>query len=353
MRIVVIILVCIFLLTGCMKDQTEAMDTDRESETRQEESTENTVELPSVIEWNEKEVVIPEVECDYEIWFLSDSHIIIQDPADTGEVQAYGAERIKAFVNAGGKDPVQVFTEFVELANEQKPDMILLGGDILDFPSAANVSFLKKELQKLTVPYVYVMGNHDWTFPWEYMTPEGTAKYRSLYEELLYGNFVQEDKEEHGQKRNALDIQVNSYSSVIELEDLVILAVDDSSNQVAAEAVENIEYACAKNKPVILLQHVPFSTEKLIEEAKLHWKNPVTLGMQIHGGIAPNDVSADLYERVHDDDSPIRAVLSGHVHFSYEEQIAAQTVEIISDAAFKGKAVKLKIYSEQVTKNVQ
>ena len=52
------------------------------------------------------------------------------------------------------------------------------------------------------------------------------------------------------------------------------------------------------NKPIILLQHVPLSTKNLIKTAKKHWGNPVVLGMQIHGGIAPNHDSAKLLEKV-------------------------------------------------------
>lgn len=373
MKKIIVIFLISLLLAGCDTDMQGSGSQD--SETQQGALTDSTEMTESImmqeteienavdtedgsIEWDEKQVVIPEVEGEYEIWFFADSHIIIPDDTDTEEIQAYAAERLPVFTNEKGVAPSQILTEFIEAANEQKPDMVLFGGDILDFPSEANVAFLKEEMAKLTVPYMYVMGNHDWTFPWAYMTPEGAAQYRPLYEEMMYGNLAldsadaektasgEDSAEEIETALDVIRVSADSYSSVVELEEIVFLAVDDSSNQVAAEAVENIEYAYGLDKPVVLVQHVPFSTEKLIAEAKNYWANPVTLGMQVHGGLAPNDVSADLFSEVRDDDSNIRVVLAGHVHFPYEEQISAQTVEIITDAAFKGKAVKLRITSK-------
>lgn len=332
-------MICGLLFAGCTNEIENIIESEQESvETEVESFSLNRAE---------KTVVIPEVNRAYTIWFFSDSHIIIPDEEASEQVQAYTAERQPVFVNEMGVDSSQIFTEFIELANEQQPDMVLFGGDILDFPSEANIAFLKEELSKLTIPYIYTMGNHDWTFPWEYMTPEGTAQYRPLYDGIMYGNLNQEEDkiETVDAGLNVESVSGNSYATMVELDDLVILAVDDSSNQTAAEAVEYIELAYETDKPIVLMQHVPFSSEKLIAEAKNYWANPVTLGMQVHGGLAPNDVSADLYGEVLDDESDIRLVLAGHVHFPYEEQISGQTVEIIADAAYKGEFVQVNITS--------
>jgi len=277
------------------------------------------------ITWNEKEVVLEGIEREYEIWFLADSHMTRCYDGESADIKEYSAQRTPGFANELGVSSDLIFSQFIDMANEEKPDLILFGGDIIDFPSEANIDFLKAELDRLKVPYVFAMGNHDWTFPWEYMTPEGSDKYRPMLEEYMNGN---------------------TYANMIELDDLVILSVDDSSNQVAAEALGAIESAYELNKPIILMQHVPFSTEKLIARAKEDWANPVTLGMQVHGGIAPNEISTDLWYKTHDEESPIKVVLAGHVHFPYEEELSETTLQIITDAAFKGNAVKLHILGE-------
>lgn len=294
-------------------------------------------ETEEYITWDEKELSVSGLNKEYEIWFLADSHMTLCNSDEAEEIIEYAAQRTAGFVNEMGVSSDLIFSEFIDTANEEKPDMILFGGDILDFPSEANVSFLKAELDRLEIPFVFAMGNHDWTFPWEYMTPQGSEMYRPMLEEYMHGNF---------DETNSSNVMSNSYANMIELEDLIVLSVDDSSNQVAAEALEAIEAAYALDKPIILMQHVPFSTENLIVRAKENWANPVTLGMQVHGGIAPNEVSTDLWYKTHDEETPIKLVLAGHVHFSYEEELSESTMQMITDAAFKGSALKLKIAGE-------
>ena len=327
MKKILVFILCILLLTGCgekvQTEQNEAQVETAEPQTSQEaemiQITQETEENFGLT-WAKKSVVIPELEKDYEVWFFADSHIIIPDENASEEVVNYTVERMPVFETDLEADSAQIFSEFIEEANAKQPDVILFGGDIIDFPSEANLAFLKEELDKLTVPYLFVMGNHDWTYPWEYMTAESAEQYRPLLEEIIGGS---------------------SYAQMLEMEDIIFLAVDNSSNQVAQEAVEAIEEAYSVGKPIVLVQHVPFSTENLIARAKEDWNSPVTLGMQVHGGIAPNEASTNLFFKVFDDATNIRVVLAGHVHFPYEEQVSDSTVEMITDAAYKGNAVKL------------
>ena len=313
----------LILLTGCADKtedindlQAETVPATTEADSQNEPEAENEIILDNLLTFDERKIHIPQLKQDYEIWFLADSHIIVEDGGEDEQTKAYAAERKPGFLHESGVSSDVIFSQFIDRANEQKPDLILFGGDIIDFPSEVNVAFLKNELERLEVPYVMTYGNHDWTFPWEYMTEEGKAKYRPMLEEVMTDNYL-------------------------ELNDLVVVTLDNSSNQLEPESLAVLEQAYEKNKPVILLQHVPLSTEELIAKAKENWANPVTLGMQVHGGIAPNDVSKKLWDMTYEDDSLIKAVLAGHVHFAYEEALSEDTVEIITDAAFKGKATKI------------
>ncbi len=318
------LLLAAIMISGCgnVKENT---GTDIEGESTQEiaeiseeeESVLEETEIPdNLVSFDETKIHIPQLMQDYEIWFLADSHIIVEDGSEDEQTVAYAEERKPVFNNETGFASDVIFSQFIDKANEEKPDLVLFGGDIIDFPSDANVAFLKKELQRLEVPYTMTYGNHDWTFPWEYMTEVGSATYRPMIEEAMG-------------------------EAVLELEDFVVVSVDNSSNQVAPESLEAVNQATATGKPVILLSHVPLSTEELVTKAKDNWANPVTLGMQVHGGIAPNDVSKELWDMTHEEESLIKAVLAGHVHFAYEEALSESTVEIITDAAFKGKATKI------------
>lgn len=321
MKKIIIGILCFLFLAGCAKPEEGILNkTEDETIEMQSKEAEGDASIEAAVEWDEKTVIIPELQNDYEVWFIADSHVIIPDENATKEVLDYAAERAPVFLNEKGVDSAQIFSQVIKEANEKQPDLVLFGGDIIDFPSDANIAYLKEELAGLSVPYLFVMGNHDWTYPWEYMTPQGVQKYRPLIEEIT---------------------GIDSYVGMKEFKDVVFLGVDNSSNQLAPEAVSGIEQAYKTGKPIVLVQHVPFSSENLIVRAKQDWASPVTLGMQVHGGIPVNAISDALYKEVLDDESQIRVVLSGHVHFAYEEQIAEMTTEIITDAAYKGKAVKL------------
>ena len=341
----IMIVLAALVLTGCANRAEDTKDMDTKTDIEQEVNDsvavdEESTDIPdNLINFDEKKIHIPQLEQDYEIWFLADSHIIVENGKEDEQTAAYATERKPVFVNETGYSSDVLFSQFIDKANEKKPDMILFGGDIIDFPSEANVAFLKEELDRLEVPYMMAYGNHDWTFPWEYMTEQGNATYRPMLTDSMEGNFTTEDTTDVPQ--NMLALYGNDYATVLEWNDLVVVSIDNSSNQVAPEALEAVNQAYTLDKPIILLQHVPFSTEDLIARAKEDWANPVTLGMQVHGGIAPNDVSKSLWDMTHDDESLVKAVLAGHVHFSYEEALAESTVEIITDAAFKGKATKI------------
>ena len=315
----IVILVSALFLAGCGTKTENADPAENGGSTEKIEDTTvaEETEIPdNLVSFDETKIHIPQLEQDYEIWFLADSHIIVEDGSEDEQTAAYATERKPVFANETGYLSDVIFSQFIDKANEEKPDLVLFGGDIIDFPSEANVAYLKSELQRLTVPYRMTYGNHDWTFPWEYMTETGSAKYRPMIEGAMG-------------------------DAVFQLDDLIVVTADNSSNQVTPESLEMVKEAAAMGKPVVLLLHVPLSTEELIAKAKENWANPVTLGMQVHGGIAPNEASAELWHMTHDDESMIKAVLAGHAHFAYEEALSDATVEIITDAAFKGKATKI------------
>lgn len=314
----IVILLAVLLLSGCgAKTENSNIPEEILETVSIEETATDEVDIPdNLVSFDETKIHIPQLEQDYEIWFMADSHVIVEDGSEDEQTAAYAAERKPGFANESGFSSDVIFSQFIDKANEEKPDLVLLGGDIIDFPSKANVDFLTSELQRLEVPYIMTYGNHDWTFPWEYMTEAGSATYRPMLEDAMG-------------------------DAVLELEDLVVVSADNSSNQVAPESMEVVNQAYALDKPVILLLHVPLSTEELIDKAKENWANPVTLGMQVHGGIAPNESSTELWHMTHDDESMIKAVLAGHVHFAHEEALSDATVEVVTDAGFKGKTTKI------------
>ncbi len=275
----------------------------------------------------EEEIIIPGFEGEYELLFLTDTHAVIQDETDSDQIAENGSLRAQEFVNAEGASSKQQLSDWMDYAVEEQVDAVLMGGDIIDYPSEPSIKYLDEQLGKLTMPYLYTIGNHDWTFPWEYMTETGEKQYRPLLAPYM------------GE---------NTYIGTWETEDLLVITVDNSSGQIRPEALELYEELLQTDKTVIVMLHVPLMTQSVLGKAKEVWSSPVVLGAGNYGGIYPNEDSEKFVELTTATDSPVELVLAGHVHFYDKDYIDGdkQILQIVGDAGFHQSAVKLHICGE-------
>lgn len=266
------------------------------------------------------ELVIPSVIRDYTFLFIADNHVETESEENPEKVKEYAKERNIGFVNANGVTSWEQFPGWMEAANEYNVDAVLMGGDIIDSPSESNLAFLEEQLAVLNMPSLFTPGNHDWTYPWEYMTEKGEEEYLPLLSKFTG----------------------NTAFSKMEFPDFVIAAVDNSTDQVNKEALAGVTEVVQEGKPVILLLHVPLSTESLAGQSREVWGNPIVLG---EGGIEPNEISQKFLDIVYAKDSPVVAVLAGHVHFRAQENLNENIVQIVSDASFKGNGILLRVHA--------
>lgn len=276
--------------------------------------------------WNmhitEESLEIPGLTKEYTFLYVTDTHMVVPDEADSDKVEAYADLRFDEFQNEEDVSSAEQFGAWVEYANEQQADALLLGGDIIDYPSDANIEHLEDNLELLNMPYLYALGNHDWTFPWEYMTHYGEETYLPMLEP-----YMQSDSAIHH----------------LEFEDLILVAVDNSANQVAPEALEEYRKILQQGKPVIVMLHVPLLTQSVLTKAKAVWDSAVVLGGGNFGGIYPDETSTEFIALTTAEESPVVAVLAGHVHFFDKDQIDEKIVQIVGDAGYKGEALLLTV----------
>lgn len=276
--------------------------------------------LPTSFSVTQKTIAIPGLSKEYTFLYLSDTHVIQLDGSESEQITDNALPRMPLFVDKNNISSAERFPEWIDYANVSAVDMMLFGGDIIDFPSDANLNLLKENISNLNMPYIYTLGNHDWTYPWDYMTPEGRAAYRPLFHAFT---------------------KDNPAASVTEYEELVILSVDNSSNQIDPEALSVVDEALALEKPTIVIAHVPFSTDSLLEKAKNVWKSPVSIGMADKGGIFPDANTLAFQEKILAEDSPVICVLSGHVHFADTSMLNDNVTQIIAGAGYNGEGILL------------
>ena len=261
---------------------------------------------------------------EYDFLFLTDTHIVVSSTKDSEQESANAAARAPGFVDEMGISSAIQFPAWMRYAREQKVDAVLLGGDIIDTPSSGNIEHLRKALDTLTMPYLYTLGNHDWTYPWEYMTERGKAEYLPLLEPMMQGNT----------KIGRLDIG-----------ELTIVEVDNSSGQVNGEALESYRDILAENRPTIVMLHVPFMTPSVLEKAGEVWSSGVVIGGSDVASIEPNEASAAFLEMTTAKDSPVIAVIAGHVHLYDKDYIAGEknVLQLVGDAGYKRRGMLLHI----------
>lgn len=271
----------------------------------------------------EETIVLPGIKGEYRFLFVTDSHVVVMDGSENPKESSYGAERLNLF-RTDGKSAAGQFTGWMDYAARQELDGVLLGGDIVDFPSQANLGFLKGQLEGLKCPYLYTPGNHDWTYPWEYLTEKGKQEYLPLLAPYTRGN---------------TDLNVLDYG------EFLIAAADNSSGQFTEAAARGLADVCGRGKPVILLIHVPVLSQSVLIKAREVWKGGVVLGGGNYGGIYPDDASRKVLDLISAKDSPVRAVLAGHVHFADRDMVegADGVVQLVGDAGFKGAATVIRI----------
>lgn len=301
-------------------------DTENIKDTESPESTEvpSIPEVPEPFTITEKHITVPSLTENYTFLYLSDTHMIKLDGTESEQVTENALPRTDLFKDSEGIPSYERFPMWIDYANAYAVDMFLFGGDMIDFPSEPNLSLLRENIEKLKMPYVYTLGNHDWTYPWDYMTAEGRETYRPLFHDFTNNNPA---------------------ASITEYKELVILSVDNSSNQIDPEALAITDEALSLGKPVIVIAHVPFSTESLLEKATGVWNSPVSIGMADKGGIFPDANTLAFQEKILAPDSPVICVLSGHVHFYDESNLNDSVIQIIGGAGYNGEGVLLHIGS--------
>lgn len=251
---------------------------------------------------------------DYNFLFLTDTHLVIKDENDTVKEQEY-EDSLTSFTNKNGIKSEDAFPYWIEYANNIEIDALLMGGDIISYPTEGGVDFLKDNFLNLDVPYIYTIGNHDWTFPDEYFTN---------YEYL-----------------DMLSNLTSHY--VLEYDDLIVFTIDTSTDQITKESLDLFKEKYNSGKKIIVLLHVPISTGVVSEQSKIDWGRNIAMG---EDGINPNNLTAEFLALINAKESPVICVLGGHLHF-YNRSLLSNgtTVQIVGDDGYGGNALLIKIKS--------
>lgn len=259
---------------------------------------------------------------DFKILHFTDLHACALDETEKAAMEPVRRDYIpprQGLFGGGRPYPSEAaLPALMRYGEEISADLILMTGDIIDFPSEANLTLLASCVDTCKVPVLYVTGNHDWSYADDYHTANAAATYLPRVDAIS----------------GAAD-----HAAIYEDDTVLVCAVDSGLDRIRKETLEAYLTAArrakATGKALILALHVPVHAETLVEDTVRVWRQELTIGEGAFGADDPATMA--FYNAVAvDSDLAPDAVIAGHVHFDHEDVFPNGTPQYITDIACDG-----------------
>ncbi len=261
---------------------------------------------------------------------ITDSHITIPCEEEDSKIWNYCKRMHQAYKNTSSHpcgeniSRAESFRMLVDVAKRKEVDLLVLSGDIVNFPSPASVAFVHKTLEESGVPYVYVAGNHDWHLEG---TPGSDDEKRQKYIPVLKSLY---------QGKNPL------YNSTI-VKGINVVCIDNSTYQINQEQLDFFKQQLKKGFPIVLVMHIPVCTSQHHDSTMGYakWGAEIDKIYELEGrerwsaeGNRPETV--EFHKLLMN--TPDIIVLCGHVHtwrVEHEKNLQQYVTSLSRDGAYR------------------
>lgn len=278
---------------------------------------------------HEDEIVIDlGLQDDYTILALNDMHILLMDDTVTDTWRETVWERFGSmFINETGIHSADMWNGMSAILDSYDANGIVFIGDMIDYGSETNAQLLSTGLKKIKTPWIYLRADHD------------------------LGTWYTEDGLSAG---DALRIS----SGIAEWQDVFIMDYkefylvgwNNSTSQLSEKGLTEMKSIFAKamteGKPIILATHVPINStvEDGLKMAARAADEQGRIKLWGEGCLyQPNDTTAEFLDMVLANDSPVQAVLAGHLHIKHTAKLNERITEYVLDKSFSGNIGVIRI----------
>lgn len=259
-------------------------------------------------------VTLENLEEEYRFIYISDLHIIVENEQIASDSIENVNERLDFYRQPSGITSAEAWNEISSVLDSCNADAILIGGDMVDYASSTNIQCFINGMKNIETPVVYVGADHD--FQPYYCENVSNESIKEMYD-MIDGN---------------------EEVPILELEDLCIVGINNATSNILDSSVSKVKEAIALGKPIFMLTHVPLNSlvdSSLSEESKEVWGNRALVwGENCY--YVPNNNTAQLLELVYAQDSLVKEVFSGHLHFTWDGQLTENTHQHVFDDAASG-----------------
>jgi len=258
-------------------------------------------------------IKIPDLNNSLKIMQITDSHISIADENEADLMQ-FGERMHKAYLNPRKhyrldttETTFEYLDDLLQKAKYENVELLLLTGDIVNFPSAVSANYVYGRIMNTGIPWLYISGNHDWHYEGMPGTLDSLRKTwinRSLLP--LYNG------------HNPL-----SYSEIIN--GINFVGIDNSTGQVNNDQIEFLKDQLTRTEPIILLSHIPYKFDSEEDQPEM-------------------DAIVDLISANCD---KVVAIFTGHNHRSIY-YFTGNMCQYVSPASFNGASFIVDIKPEKL-----
>ncbi len=270
------------------------------------------------------ELRIPRLKTPFTILQVTDLHMCAMTDEEAAAMPRdrydYIIPRIGLFSEGRPYPPEAMLPAFRDYAAESGADLVLLTGDIMDFPSEANIALLGDFIKSAPVPVLYITGNHDWSYADDYHTPHA--------------------EEVHLPRIHAFSGEGMKGGRVLyETEDIVFLCIDNGLERIPSFAATDypraILHAHNQGKPVILVMHIPFNVDTMAEDCTRVWRQNICIGQ---GAKGEDDAPTMAVFKAATEGTLLApdAVITGHLHFDHEDVYPNGVPQLVTNIASGG-----------------
>jgi DNA repair exonuclease SbcCD nuclease subunit len=200
-------------------------------------------------------IKIPNYKDSLKILQITDIHISVADENEE-DMMKYGERMHKAysiprkhFELDTSETTFQYFDDILQKAKKQNIDLLLLTGDIVNFPSAASVKYVYDKLAATGIPWLYISGNHDWHYeglPGSLDSLRDTWTRKSLLPLYKGCNPLFYNKIIHG---------------------INFIGIENSTGEVNEDQIRFLKNQLTKPEPIMILSHIPYNLNNKMNQS--------------------------------------------------------------------------------------
>ena len=227
-------------------------------------------------------IKIPDYKDSLKIMQITDAHISIADEKES-DLMKYGERMHKAYMNPRkhyfqdlNKTTFEYLDDLLLKAKNEDIDLLLLTGDIVNFPSGVSVKYVYDRLMKTGIPWLYISGNHDWHY--EGMNGSLDSLRKTWIDRSLLPLYK--------------GLNPLFYSTIIN--GINFVGIDNSTGQVNDSQVAFLKDQLKRKEPIVLISHIPYNLNRGIDQPEM----------------------VALIDIILSNSNKIIAILAGHTHKS-------------------------------------